>query len=355
MNITIIGGGNIGSLMAAEFAYKGHDVKIYTSRPEKWNKAIDVYSADEELLFSGKIGKVTGSLNEAIEGAEYIWITVPAFLFGKLANDICQYVKKGQYIGIVPGSGGAEFAFKGLREKECILFGLQRVHSIARIREYGKSVYMLGRKQELQLGAIPAKENLPISLVVEELFGIRCKALDNYLAVTLTPSNPILHTARLYTLFKDYNEKKVYPRNILFYEEWDEESSENLIDCDEELQILCDKIPISLGAVQSLRNYYESFSISAMTSKIKGIKAFRGIMSPMKHVEDGWVPDFESRYFTADFPWGLKVIKEIAGVFEVKTPKINKIWSWYEGNVWDGKQEWFELPLDIEEFLELYQ
>lgn len=355
MNIAIIGGGNVGTLMAAEFAYKGHNVRIYTSKPERWSKAIDVYSAEEELLFSSRIGKVTDSLREALEGVEYIWITLPAFLFDKIANDMFPYVEKGQFIGIIPGSGGAEFGFRRLLQKGCILFGLQRVHSIARVKEYGKSVYMLGRKQKLYLAAIPSKENISISAVVEELFDIQCEALDNYLSVTLTPSNPILHTTRIYKLFKNFNEKSVYPRNILFYEEWDDESSEYLLACDEELQTLCNRLPVSLEAVISLRDYYESFTVQSMTRKIKGIEAFRGIMSPMKQVENGWIPDFESRYFTADFPWGIKVIKEIANMFDVMTPNINKIWNWYENNVWNTKDELFELPLGKDEFLRLYR
>jgi len=50
----------------------------------------------------------------------------------------------GQMIGVVPGSGGAEFAFKGCIDKRCVLFGLQRVHSISRLKEYGKAGHMLG-------------------------------------------------------------------------------------------------------------------------------------------------------------------------------------------------------------------
>ena len=75
----------------------------------------------------------------------------------------------------------------------------------------------------------------------------------------------------------------------------------------------------------------------------------------MKQVENGWIPDFESRYFTADFPWGIKVIKEIAIMFDVMTPNINKIWNWYENNVWNTKDELFELPLGKDEFLRLYR
>ncbi len=355
MNITIIGGGNVGTLMAAEFASKGHRVTIYTSGPEKWEKSISVYSAEEKLLFSSEIDKITNSFEEAVTGAECIWITLPAFMFAKTAGDLYPYVKKGQYIGIVPGSGGAEFAFGRLVDKGCILFGLQRVHSIARVREYGRSVYMLGRKPELKIGSIPSKAAAAVCNLAEELFDMKCIALENYLAVTLTPSNPILHTARLYTLFKDYDEGVVYPENILFYEEWDEESSRNLIACDKELQLLCERIPLPLSSVQSLQEYYESFTAEAMTDKIRGIKAFRGIESPMKHTENGWVPDFDSRYFTADFPWGLKIIKEIAELYEVAVPNIDKIWRWYEEHARKDEEMPFELYLDKDGFVNLYQ
>ncbi len=57
MKTTILGGGNIGTLMAAEFANKGHDVTVYTSKPEKWSNEIEVYDASDRLLKSGVIKK----------------------------------------------------------------------------------------------------------------------------------------------------------------------------------------------------------------------------------------------------------------------------------------------------------
>lgn len=42
MRITIIGGGNIGTLMAAEMAHNGHSVTVYTKRADKWSKIIKV-------------------------------------------------------------------------------------------------------------------------------------------------------------------------------------------------------------------------------------------------------------------------------------------------------------------------
>lgn len=355
MNITIIGGGNIGTLMAAEFANKGHKVIMYTSKPSLWNEEISVYNCDEELILRGKLALVINSMQEAIKNADYIWVTMPAEFFLELSVKMFPFVHKGQKIGIVPGSGGAEFAFNSLIQKECILFGLQRVHSIARLKKYGESVYELGRKAEIQIGAISSKETEHICNEVSALFDMPCRALDNYLSVTLTPSNQILHTARLYSMFRDYKLGFFYPRNILFYEEWTNEASQILITCDQELQQLCKVIPLDLSAVKSLKKHYESQTVEQMTKKIRGIKAFKGLTSPMKKNEKGWVPDWNSRYFTTDFSYGLKIIKEIAELFSVTVPNINTIWEWYELVTMKEKVKRIPTELTVDKFISLYQ
>jgi len=356
MKITVIGSGNIGTLMAAEMAHRGHAVTIYTSKPEKWQKEITVFSSKEKPLFSGTLAEVTSDLKQAIRNARLIWITLPAQLFSSLAQRLSPLLEKGQIIGIVPGSGGAEFAFHDLiKSQKCTFFGLQRVHCIARLREYGKSVYMLGRKKELQLATIPAGTSAGLSSVIASFFEIPCIALPNYLCVTLTPSNPILHTTRLYSLFRDYKPGRLYFRNVLFYEDWDDEASGLLIACDNELQRLCKAIPMDLTNVKSLKVHYESQTITAMTRKISGIAAFKGLLSPMERVNDSWIPDFTSRYFTADFSYGLKVIKDISALFGVRTPCIDKIWNWYLTTNPEDAKKAFSLKLSKDEFLQLYR
>ena len=216
MNITIFGGGNIGTLMAAEMAHKGHHVTIYTSKPQLFQEKIEVFNQAEAFVTEGNLKCATADVKQAVTNADIIWITMPAQTFKGLAEKLLPHVECGQWIGIVPGSGGAEFAFRDLINKGCILFGMQRVHSIARLKEYGKSVYMLGRKNRLKVGAIPAGKGEEIARKIEDFFDIPCVALPNYLSVTLTPSNPILHTTRLYSLFNDYLHGTTYDRNILF-------------------------------------------------------------------------------------------------------------------------------------------
>lgn len=304
MKITVIGGGNIGTLISAEMAYKGHEVTVFTSRPQEWEKELTIRNSDETLWRTGRIASATDDLEEAVRGAELIWITVPAQVFGELARKLEPLVQPGQMVGVAPGAGGAEYAFHKLIENNCVFFGLQRVHSIARLKEYGHAVYMLGRKSELQVGAIPAVQTERIAAMLARDFDLPCQALPNYLCVTMTPSNPILHTSRLETMFADWQEGKTYPRNIPFYEEWTDASSQRLLAMDDELQMLCHRIPLPLETVRSLRDYYESPTKEAMTKKIRSIAAFKGLLSPMKEESGGWVPDLSSRYFTADFSYG---------------------------------------------------
>lgn len=330
MKICVIGGGNIGTLCAAELAAGGCEVAMYTSRPEAWSKTISVYDADEKLLLKTDGVKPTDELAEAVSGAAQIWITHPAFLFESLAAQLLPHVRAGQMLLVIPGSGGAEFAFRPLLEKGVILCGLQRVHCIARLKQKGESVYALGRKPSLALGSIPAGEAPRCAEEIERLLAIPCEPLPNYLSVTLTPSNPILHTSRLYSMFRDYAPGMVWDHNVRFYVEWTDEASEIMLACDAELQALCELLPLDLREVRSLRVHYESETAAQLTAKIQSIRAFRDITSPMKQTAAGWIPDFGSRYFTADFPFGLKIIRDVGALAGLPMPNINRLWSWYE-------------------------
>ena len=97
---------------------------------------------------------------------------------------------------VLPGTGGAEFAFNKCIEAGASLFGLQRVPSVARLEKYGKRVRCEGLRHVLHLASIPTSKSKDFAELICFIWDIECIALPNYLSVTLTPSNPILHTTR---------------------------------------------------------------------------------------------------------------------------------------------------------------
>ncbi len=361
MNICILGGGNIGTVLLGDIgSRKEHKVSLFTRRPKEWSHNVEVYDLENETTVRGVIDEITDS-PKILRNADVILSTLPSNIFANTINILEENILPGTYLGIIPGSGGCEYCCQKLIEKGCIVFGLQRVPAIARIKEYGKSVCVTSRKKEVQIGAIPRDKTKEICRVMEDILQMPCRALDNYLCVTLTPSNPILHTTRLYTMFNDYYEGKVYDRNFLFYEEWTDKSSEMLIACDAELQDICSKyVQLDLREVKSLREHYESESVEKMTEKISGIQAFKGILSPMKKSGGGWIPDKESRYFQEDFLYGLCIIKAFGEIANVVTPNINSVLKWYEkfagveyfvGDKFEGKNlEKANLPQNYELF-----
>ena len=354
--IAVIGGGNIGTQFACVCASKGYEVNVFSSKPFLYDGSLEMID-DNKNKTIGVLNKVTSVLSEAVIDCHIIFITYPAFMYKNIADQLLPFVKKGVKIGVLPGTGGAEFAFRNCMKAGATIFGLQRVPSVARIELYGKRVRCEGFRSELYLASIPQNESEDLCELMRFLWNIPCVSLPNYLNVTLTPSNPILHTTRLKTLFSDYYKDKVYDRNPLFYGEWTDESSNLLLACDAELQEMVrimDKI--DLRFVKSLRLHYESDSAEALTNKIRSIKSLNHLSSPMKQVENGWIPDFNSRFFAADFPYGLAIIDELAELLNYNDSNIKDTMNWYYKVTGNTKcMELFEYGINsLEDIYNLY-
>lgn len=329
IDIAVLGGGNIGTQFACVCAARGYNVNLYTSKPELFEDILEVVD-EHETVTTGRIRQISSDLEKTVEGCKIVFVAYPAFFLSDVAERLSAYIRKDMVVFILPGTGGAEFAFHECVTKGAVLAGLQRVPSVARIEKPGKRVRCEGLRSELFLASIPSSKANELSVFISQLWEIKCTPLPNYLSVTLTPSNPILHTTRLRTLFKDYSDGMIYQRNPLFYGDWDDESSRLLIACDEELQQMLKKIKrFDLYSVKSLKLHYESNNAEAMTKKLRSIKSLHNLSSPMKEEKGGWVPDFASRYFQSDFPYGLAIIEEFARVLNYQAPNILATMNWY--------------------------
>jgi len=331
MKITIVGGGNIGTQFAVHCAHKGHEVTIFSSKPEQFGKTLSCVDAQGNTTLSGEIAGATAEPEKAFGSADVIFVTVPADCMARYAELIAPWARPGVKIGLIPGTGGGECAFSLCREKGAVIFGLQRVPAVARLVEYGKTVCSTGYRGLLHAAALPKKETAACCALLESIFDIPCEALPDYLNLTLTPSNPILHTTRLRTLYGDYAPGVVYKEIPLFYQHWSDESSRLLIACDQEVQQLCRALKeFDLSGVKSLKEHYESDTVEKMTYKISHIPAFQGLTSPQKAVEGGFIPDLDSRYFTADFSYGLAILVQVAQMAGVSAPHMNEVLQWYQ-------------------------
>ncbi|MGL5414452.1 MAG: NAD/NADP octopine/nopaline dehydrogenase family protein [Clostridium sp.] len=330
MNICIIGAGNIGTYLAAFIALdEKNKVFMHTSRVDAFGDTLELIEEERSLKHNVNLFKVTNSYKEAVEEADITLVTYPSFMMEKALKEIAKHIKKESIIGIIPGFGGAE-AFKDqFLEKGCTFFGSQRVPSITRLNEYGKSVILKERNPFMNLSAFPREKGKEVAEIMTSLIDIPCNSLDSYLAVTLSPSNPIFHPSRLYEMFKDYEEGKVYDKHYLFYEEWGNFSSECMLKLDDELERVTRAI---VGApsdeYERIKKRFTIEKEEELTEKISTAPGFIGIKTPMVKVENGYIPDVKSRYFTEDIDFGTCLIKGFAEVLEVETPLIDEIITW---------------------------
>ena len=164
--------------------------------------------------------------------------------------------------------------------------------------------------------------------LIEDWFERPVHLLKNFYEASLTNSNPLLHTSRLYTMFGGANEGRVWPRMIKFYEEWTVEAAEMLIKMDDEFFSLLKVLPVTEGYLPTILEYYESKDAESLARKLSTIQGFKGIDSPMVQTEEGWVPDFGSRYFAEDFPYGLHYIWYLAHEHNIPCPTIDIVYNW---------------------------
>ena len=323
IRVCICGGGSLGHVCAAVLASrKGVSVNILSGHPDSWQNSVSATDPAGKL-YSGPI-TVSSDPAEVAAGQDIILLTVPGYLIEKTLESIKPWIGKAAVGSVVSSTGFFFFAHRVLCP-EAALFGFQRVPYIARVKEYGSKALLLGYKDSL----VAALENIPdregFRAKLQELFETRVNLAGSYLEVSLSNSNPILHTGRLYTMFKG-RENEVFDHNILFYKEWTDEASQKLIDMDAEFFRLLAKLGIS--SIAPLLEYYESTDAASLTRKISSIPAFQAITSPMVQVEGGWKVDFGSRYFTEDFPFGLRWIKELAEENDIPTPVIDEVYNW---------------------------
>lgn len=328
MKITIVGGGNIGTQFAVHCAEKGHEVTLVTSKPDIIQKHLYIVDDAGTVRHEGEIRQATADPEVGYGDADFIMVTLPANMMKRCAEEVFWNARNDAIIGVVPGNGGSECAFHKSIERGNTFFLMERVPAIARLVEKGKCVKSTGYRGELHISSLPAAKSEECCGLIQDIFDIPCKSIPGLLNLTMTPSNPILHTTRMRNIFKDYKAGTVYKKIPLFYEDWDDESSKLLLLCDQEVQNICHALP-GLGFVKSLKDHYESFTAKEMTKKLSGIPAFKGITTPSVAVEGGFIPDLHSRYFTADFSYGLSIIQQIGRFAEVQIPNIDAIMDWY--------------------------
>ncbi|RHZ18372.1 hypothetical protein DYB31_004662 [Aphanomyces astaci] len=373
--VCICGGGNGAHVTAGYLASKGIRVHVLTRKPELWAEEIRITtkgsSWEDKGDIVGRLTMVTSSAKNAIPTADIIFVAAPANAHPAILEKIAPFLKPGSILGALFAQGGFDWAAKRALGSVALdslhlLFGLQNIPWICKATSYGKEAKIIGPKKCLYVAAYPVERMDVAARVMEDLFDIPCATVANFLNLTLTPSNQIIHPARYFAIFRDWDGKKTYSHaelaarrgltlctnplilchvtlsyDVIVDADFDEFSAEQLSMLDNELQqvklALLQRFPaLDLSDVlpmdaRVIKQYGDDVSDR---SSLKAIFAsnlgYAGCNTPLKEISPGqFHPAVDSR--CVYIPYGLCILKNMAEMLgNFPTPRIDFMIRWHQ-------------------------
>ena len=322
-SVCILGGGNIAHSLAAAIT-ETQSVMVVTRRPGMWLPRITYKQAG--AYGESRYTVESTSNPAAIADYDIIFIALPQFAVEEVLGRAEPYLKKGQTIAFVPAPSKADLYTQRLKAKGVDVVGFQRVPFISRIVEYG-SVVSISEPREIHRIAV-SDDSLKVQWqrYCKSWFQGKVEFLSSFLIFAFSNSNPLLHPARVVVLLRG-GDGGCYSECPYFYAGWTDESSELYLKADEEAR----QVFHAYTTQQQFEDYepvlrhYGVSSPVELTAKIRNIEGFRSILAPWQKIGEKWRPDFSSRYFTEDVPYGTNVIRSYAHQFGLHTPVIDQL------------------------------
>ncbi|QZP32355.1 NAD/NADP-dependent octopine/nopaline dehydrogenase family protein [Pseudomonas sp. DR48] len=355
LKVAICGGGRTGHLNAILFKQLPNvQVSMLTSNLEiieqhARHTPMQAMLPDGSTL-DARLDRVTTDARTAVEDADIVIITVPAHARPQTLQAIAPHLSSSKpvYVGAIPGFCGFDWLAEAtLADRpNLVIWGMKDVPHTAFELTPGRSIKMGGGKSRLYV-ATHARESQESRQRLEEiltvLYGPCVTMLDNYLEITLTPGNPIMHSSVIYGLIGPFGQwhRKIFPQRMCWWTECPELGAYFLERMDQESQDLCavisQRMGIDLSSVKSLKQeiveaYGEQIrDQSSMLSILRTNQAYNDILAPMVPADGnraGYVIERESRAFNEDVAYGLVLLVEMAKRFELKVPYIEEVLQW---------------------------
>eukprot|EP01104_Vermistella_antarctica_P010690 TRINITY_DN2867_c0_g1_i3.p1 TRINITY_DN2867_c0_g1~~TRINITY_DN2867_c0_g1_i3.p1 ORF type:complete len:460 (-),score=88.88 TRINITY_DN2867_c0_g1_i3:190-1569(-) len=360
--ITLCGGGNAVHVLAADLGSDdNNEVRVfapYSTEAQRFNDAINDQGYIEKqfrgTLVQGKPTRISAQAEDVVPGSDVIILPIPSFAHASTLKAIKPFLKVGAIVAAMPGQGNFgmrahEILQQEIQEKGIVVVGFNQLPFQCRIISYGRTVEMVGFKEQVKLASIPASKSEEMATLFSDLLGyIKVAPLGHYMNVSLTPANQVIHPCIMYGLFHDTADEDTFDSPPLFYQKCDSFTAERLTQVSDEVQLIANAAQEASGtdmtAVPTLDNMMrEMYGVeleddSSMQSIFATNAGYAGLEAPMVEVkaDDGSVkyrPNYHYRYLTEDIPFGMCVLKGVASLLGVRTPILDDTILWCQSKV----------------------
>ena len=364
LKVCVCGGDNNSHLVAA-FSASNPEVEtrildLNEEEATKWEEVLEksggmVLTINEEggtkREVKAKPRLVTSDPKEAINASDLIVLTTSAQDHERYLQAIEPHVGKNAVIIGLPGRPGFEYlCYKILGSKAdlCTFLSFEEPSWTSNLVEFGVHVEAISAMQVL-VGSIVRGRGIcrrPPLMCLQMIHGSKplFRPSRHFLEVTLSP-NTFLRPAIIYGQWGNWDGKPVSEAPLIYYGV-SQETTELLNTCSQECLDIAqaittsEKVKMDATGVQDLyqwcmERFKGDYSTNAdLYSMLTTIRQFSDLRHAMKEADGGLVPDFEC--LVEDLEAGLVVIKGIALITGVDTPKTDELITWCQGKV--GKQ-----------------
>ncbi|MEW5850575.1 MAG: NAD/NADP octopine/nopaline dehydrogenase family protein [Myxococcota bacterium] len=347
LQVTVCGAGNLGHVFLGRLGnHPEVRVNLLTSSEERadmlrraMQDGVRVRSRDGEVV--GRPHVVTADPARVIPGSRLVLMCLPSFCEPAVLARIVPHLDDGALVGSIPGPGGVHWAARRALEaagKRATVFGLASIPWMCKLDEPGRSVRVLGTKTITGLATADRENAALASDLMALLVGFPVIDIGNFLQIIFNPGNQLLHPGLMFDLFANWDATPL-PEPPLFYESATSEGAAVVAAMGEEILAMRAAIEAArpdfdLTAVLpvdlAIRAAYSSdiADHSSLQRILASNRAYAGIRTPMLKVDGGYVPNWGSRFFLEDIPFGLVVLRGIAELADVRTPMIDKVLTW---------------------------
>lgn len=352
--LVICGGGSSAHTLIPLLKDSGFDVSIFTSKPEKWHKTIELQYQDPDgnvlETFSGPLKKASDNAAEIIPDADYIVFCMPVHKYRVGLHEIAPYINKEKpvFVGTVYGQGGWNWMVDEIKKDysldNIVTFAFGLIPWIARIIDYGHIGVTYGCKATNYAACSPKS---CFKQLDEELLENICKKWfdkgeveqsDNFLSLTLSVDNQIIHTSRCFGLYKVHGQTWKNREDVpMFYKDYDDVSAKLLADLDADYSKVREEIikrypekdyKYMLDYLALERFSYKSHNTDVKESFVTS-KTLVAIGTPVVQNAEGlWEVDRNHRFFLDDIYYGNCIAKWLAEQMNIETPTIDAILHW---------------------------
>lgn len=352
--LVVCGGGSSAHTLIPLLNNSGFEVSIYTSRPQQWASNIELewHDPSGKVLgcYEGSIKKASNNPAELFTDADYVVFCMPVHKYRVALHEIAPYLNQNKtvFVGTIYGQGGWNWMVDEIKKEfhlnNLVTFAFGLIPWICRIIEYGHKGVTYGCKSVNYAAVYP---NHFFKQVNEELLEKICfkwfgkgqvVQSDNFISLTLSVDNQIIHTSRCLGLYKvngpTWKKKEDVP---WFYRDYDDVSAQLLADLDADytcirnaIKRLCPEKDFSymLDYLALERFSYQSQNTDVKESFVNS-QTLVSIGTPVVENNDGlWELDRNHRFFLDDIYYGNMIAKWMAEQLGIKTPTIDDILQW---------------------------